>query len=56
MPYRQLEGFNRTLHTLVPPTEDYSDLRKRILRLDVVPYRSLGEIRELVSIAARAIP
>ena len=53
MPYRQLEGFTRSLHTLVPalPPGDYSGLRKRILRLSVDPYRSLGETREPVSIA-----
>ena len=53
MPYRQLEGFTRTLHTLVPalPPGDYSGLRKRILRLDVDPYRGLKETEEPVSIA-----
>ena len=53
MPYRQLEGFTRTLHILVPalPPGDYSGLRKRILRLDVDPYRSLKETNEPVSIA-----
>jgi IS5 family transposase len=53
MPYRQLEGFTRSLHTLVPalPPGDYSGLRKRILRLDVDPYRGLRETNEPVSIA-----
>jgi len=53
MPYRQLEGFTRTLHTLVPalPPGDYSGLRKRILRLSVDPYRGLRETNEPVSIA-----
>ena len=53
MPYRQLEGFTRTLHTLVPdlPTGDYSGLRKRILHLSVDPYRSLKETDEPISIA-----
>jgi IS5 family transposase len=53
MPYRQLEGFTRSLHTLVPalPPGDYSGLRKRILRLSVDPYRSLKETEEPVSIA-----
>jgi hypothetical protein len=53
MPYRQLEGFTRSLHTLVPalPSGDYSGLRKRILRLSVDPYRGLGEMNEPVSIA-----
>ena len=53
MPYRQLEGFTRTLHRLVPalPSGDYSGLRKRILRLDISPYRSLKESPEPVTIA-----
>jgi hypothetical protein len=36
MPYRQLEGFTRSLHRLVPqlPSGDYSGLRKRILALN----------------------
>jgi hypothetical protein len=53
MPYRQLEGFTRSLHTLVPALRpgDYSGLRKRILRLSVDPYRSLKETEEPVSIA-----
>jgi hypothetical protein len=54
MPYRQLEGFARALHRLVPttpPRADYSGLRKRILRLSVDPYRSLKETEEPVTIA-----
>jgi len=53
MPYRQLEGYTRILHRLVPdlPRGDYSGLRKRILRLPVDPYRSLRETNEPVSIA-----
>jgi len=53
MPYRQLEGFTRALHRLVPalPPGDYSGLRKRILRLPVDPYRGLKESAEPVSIA-----
>jgi hypothetical protein len=53
MPYRQLEGYTRILHTLVPdlPQGDYSGLRKRILRLPVDPYLSLRETNEPVSIA-----
>ena len=53
MPYRQLEGFTRSLHTLLPalPPGDYSGLRKRILRLSVDPYRSLKETEEPVTIA-----
>ena len=53
MPYRQLEGFTRTLHTLVPdlPPGDYSGLRRRILSLPVDPYRGLRETNEPVIIA-----
>jgi len=53
MPYRQLEGFTRTLHRLVPdlPPGDYSGLRKRILHLPVDPYKDLKETDEPVSIA-----
>ena len=37
MPYRQLEGFTRALHKLVPqlPSGDYSGLRKRSLPQDL---------------------
>ena len=53
MPYRQLEGFTHSLHTLVPalPTGDYSGLRIRILSQPVGPYRGLRETNEPVSIA-----
>jgi len=53
MPYRQLEGFTRSLHALVPklPSADYSGLRKRILALPVDPYQSLNEKHEPISIA-----
>ena len=54
MPYRQLEGFTRALHRLVPttpPRADYSGIRKRLLRLPVDPYRGLRESNEPVSIA-----
>lgn len=53
MPYRQLEGFTRGLHGLVPelPQADYSGIRRRILRLPVDPYRHLSESSEPVAIA-----
>ena len=53
MPYRQLEGFTRGLHKLVPalPTGDYSGLRIRILSQPVDPYRGLRGSMEPVSIA-----
>jgi len=43
MPYRQIEGFTRALHRLIQrlPTVDYSWVRRRILRLDLSPYKSL---------------
>ena len=54
MPYRQLEGFTRALHRLVPttpPEADYSGLRIRILSQPVNPYHDLRETNEPVSIA-----
>lgn len=53
MPYRQLEGFTRALHGLVPqiPPGDYSGLRKRILALNPDPFKALEEKQEPVSIA-----
>jgi len=56
MPYRQLEGFTRGVHRLVPelPQADYSGIRKRILRLPVDPYRHLSESSEPVAISLDA--
>jgi len=53
VPYRQLEGFTRALHRLVPqlPSGDYSGLRKRSLGLNPDPYRALRESDEPVTIA-----
>ena len=53
MPYRQLEGYTRILHRLVPdlPSADYSGIRKRILRLNIDPYKSLKDTNEPVTIA-----
>ena len=53
MPYRQLEGYTRILHRLVPdlPQADYSGIRKRILRLSVDPYKDLKDTSEPVTIA-----
>jgi len=53
IPYRQLEGFTKALHTLVPdmPTGDYSSLRKRILGQPIDPYRHLAESSEPITIA-----
>jgi len=52
-PYRQLEGFTRALHRLVPklPSADYSGLRRRILSLDISLYESLRTLDEPVVIA-----
>src|SRR4030065_2600195 len=48
MPYRQLEGYTRILHRLVPdlPHGDYTGLRKTILLLPVDPYQGLRETNE----------
>jgi IS5 family transposase len=53
MPYRQLQGYTRTLHKLVPelPEADYSGIRKRILNLKVDPYMHLIEPIEHITIA-----
>jgi IS5 family transposase len=53
MPHRQLEGYTRILHRLVPelPQADYSGIRKRILRLPVDPYTHLKDTDEPVAIA-----
>lgn len=53
MPYRQLEGYTRILHTLVPELSpaDYSGIRKRILSPPIDPYWSLRETSEPVTIA-----
>jgi len=53
MPYRQLEGFTRSLHRLVPqiPPGDYSGLRKRSLGLNPDPYKPLKETDEPITIA-----
>jgi hypothetical protein len=53
MPYRQLEGFTRALHRLIPrlPPIDYSWFRRRILRLDLRPYMSLSSYDVPISIA-----
>jgi hypothetical protein len=53
MPYRQLEGYTRILHKLVPelPPTDYSGIRKRIQRLPTDPYNGLRETSDPVSIA-----
>lgn len=53
MPYRQLEGFTRGLHRLLPrlPPGDYSGLRKRSLSRSPDPYRALKETDEPITIA-----
>jgi len=53
MPYRQLEGYTRTLHHLVPEllSGDYSGFRKRILKQPIDHYQSLRETDEPVCIA-----
>jgi hypothetical protein len=57
MPYRQIEGFTRALHRLVPrlPTVDYSWIRRRILMLDLSPYESLRRYDGPIVIAVDSI-
>ncbi len=51
--YRQLEGFTRSLHKLLPqlPPGDYSGLKKRSLALNPDPYMALRESDEPITIA-----
>jgi hypothetical protein len=53
MPYRQIEGFTRALHRLVPrlPTVDYSWIRRRILMLDLSLYKFLSRYNGPIVIA-----
>jgi IS5 family transposase len=53
MPYRQLQGYTRSLHRLIPelPEADYSGIRKRILRLRMDPYEHLSESDDPAAIA-----
>ncbi len=53
VPYRQLEGFTRSLHKLIPqlPQGDYSGLRKRSLTLNPDPYQALKETDKPITIA-----
>jgi hypothetical protein len=53
MPYRQIEGFTRSLHRFVPrlPTVDYSWARRCILRLDLSLYKFLSRYNGPIVIA-----
>jgi len=53
MPYRQLQGYTRSLSKLIPelPEADYSGIRKRIRRLQVDPYQHLNDSSHPVTIA-----
>jgi len=52
MPYRQLEGFARALNKLFDiPSGDYTALRRRILKVDVSPFRDLAGLDEPLTIA-----
>ena len=53
MPYRQVEGFSRALSRLIRklPSSDYSWLRRRILRLDLSPYKALKAYDGPIAIA-----
>ena len=51
--YRQLEGFTRKLHELIPKIRpmDYSGIRKRIIKLKLDLDKSLRETKEPITIA-----
>ena len=51
--YWQLEGFTRALNRLVPrfSTADYSGLRKRILHVDLSPYKDLEGLGDVNVVA-----
>jgi transposase len=53
MPYRQIEGFTRALNKLIPklPSIDYSWIRRRIIKLDLSPYKSLKKYNGPIVIA-----
>jgi len=53
MGYRQLEGFTRKLHQLIPKIRpmDYSGIRKRIVKLKLDIDKSLRETKEPITIA-----
>jgi len=51
-PYRQLEGYARALSRLFDiPSGDYSGLRRRIVKMDVSPFRNLAGTDEPLTIA-----
>jgi len=51
-PYRQLEGYARALSRLFDiPSGDYSGLRRRIVKMDVSPFRDLAGTDEPLTIA-----
>lgn len=53
MPYRQLEGFTSGLHNIISafPTADYSGLRKRIAKLDLLSYLPVDPDDRSITIA-----
>ena len=53
MPYRQIEGFTRALNRLIPklPSIDYSWIRRRIIKLDLNPYKYLKKYNGPIIIA-----
>jgi hypothetical protein len=52
-PYRQIEGFIRALNKLITklPSIDYSWIRKRIIKLDLSPYKYLKKYNGPIIIA-----
>jgi len=53
MPYRQIEGFTRALNKLITklPSIDYSWIRRRIIKLDLSPYKYLKKYNGPIVIA-----
>jgi hypothetical protein len=53
MPYRKIEGFTRSLNKLIPklPSIDYSWIRRRIIKLDLNPYKYLRKYNGPIIIA-----
>jgi hypothetical protein len=53
MPYRQIEGFTRALNKLITklPSIAYSWIRRRIIKLDLNPYKYLKKYNGPITIA-----
>lgn len=52
IPYRQLEGFTRTMERLADvPIGDYSALRRRVVAVDIAPFSANTGLEEPLTIA-----